>query len=169
MDQQSVFFSILVAICATVLMLMSIQFFIKKFNIKYEKDNKTSLSFSILMSSILIIFFMYLKVALELIENSIELLIYSKTDENTFLAVMQKIATFVGFTFLFTFLSYYIVHKVFNLTFGNRIDSIEIERENTGYFLIKGFVLILLVFSFISIFEHFLRWFAPVIDTPFYH
>ena len=37
MDQQSVFFSILVAICATVLMLMSMQFFIKKFNIKSER------------------------------------------------------------------------------------------------------------------------------------
>ena len=52
---------------------------------------------------------------------------------------------------------------------GNRVDSYEIEKNNIGYFILKGVVLVLLVFSLISIFEHLLRWFAPVVETPFYH
>jgi len=85
------------------------------------------------------------------------------------LAVMEKISVFTGFTYLFTFISYYIVHSLLKLSFGNREDSIEMEKDNKGYFLIKGVVLILLVFSLQTIFEHFLGWFTIKIDTPFYH
>lgn len=169
MDKQSIFFTYLVAIIATALMFMAIQFIAKKLNIKPESEQKINSSYAIWLTSIMITFFMFLKVALDLIENSIELIIYSKTIENTFFAVMQKIAIFTGFTFIFTFLSYFIVNNLLKLTIGNRIDNIEMEKGNIGYFIIKGAALILLVFSIISIFEHFLRWFMPTIDTPFYH
>ena len=47
-------------------------------------------------------FFLLLKVSLEMIENSIEVLIYSATSENTFLAVMEKILVYVGLSFVFS-------------------------------------------------------------------
>ena len=169
MDKQSLFFTSIVAIVATALILMILQFLAKKFKIKTETEQTFNISYSIWISSILITFFLYLKVALELIENSIEIIIYSKTIENTFLAVMEKISVFAGFTYLFTFISYYIVHSLLKLSFGNREDSIEMEKDNKGYFLTKGVVLILLVFSLQTIFEHFLGWFTIKIDTPFYH
>lgn len=169
MDKQSLFFTSIVAIVATALMLMSIQFLAKKLNIKSEKEEKITVSYSIWISSIMISFFLYSKVALGLIENSIELIIYSKTIDNAFIAVMQKIAVFSGFTFLFTFLAYYIVHILLIFIIGKRNESIEMEKENTGYFIIKGVLLILLVFSLITIFEHFLGWFVIKVDTPFYH
>ncbi|HKO78238.1 MAG TPA: hypothetical protein VJU52_13560 [Flavobacterium sp.] len=169
MDQQSLFFTSIVAIVATALMLMLIQFLAKKQNIKSEKEQKISISYSIWIASIMIAFFMLLKVALGFIENSIEVLIYSKTIDNVFIAVMQKIAIFSGFTFLITFLAYYTVHIILSITIGKRNDSLEIERENIGYFIFKGIILILLVFSLITIFEHFLGWFTIKVDTPFYH
>jgi hypothetical protein len=169
MDKQSLFFTSIVAIVATALMLMSIQFLAKKLNIKSEKEQKITVSYSIWASSLVIAFFMFLKVALGLIENSIELIIYSKTIDNAFIAVMQKIAIFSGFSFIFTFLAYYVVHILLTFTLGKRNDGIEMEKENTGYFIIKGVILILFVFSLITIFEHFLGWFVIKVDTPFYH
>ena len=169
MNNQSLFYPCLVAIIATVLMLMVIQFFAKRQNIKSETEEKINTSYAIWISSILIAYFIFLKVAIEQTENAIEIIINPKCVENAFSGVMQRIAINIGFTFIFTFLSYFIVHNVLKLTIGNKIDSIEIEKDNRGYFIIKGIILILLVFSLINIFEHFLRWFAPVVDTPFYH
>lgn len=169
MDKQSLFFTALVGVVATALMLMTVQFLAKRLNIKPENEQKINVSYSIWVASIMIVFFMFLKIALELIENSIELIIHSKTIDNTFLAVMEKIAIFTGFTFLFTFLAYYIIHNISKLLMGNRVDSIEIEKENIGYFIFKGILLILLVFSVTIIFQHFLGWFMPVVETPFYH
>lgn len=169
MNKQSLFFTCLVAVVATALMIMAIQFLAKKLNIKSEIEDKINTSYAIWSASIFITFFMLLKVALEQTENAIEVIIYSKTIENTFLEVMQRIAIFTGFTFFFTFLSFYIVSAIFKFSMGNRVDSYEIEKNNMGYFILKGVVLVLLVFSLISIFEHLLRWFAPVVETPFYH
>ncbi|MTH15666.1 hypothetical protein [Flavobacterium sp. LC2016-01] len=169
MDKQSLFFTCLVAIVSTLLMLMSMQFLAKKLNLKPEEQEKIKISYTIWYVSILITYFLFLKVALELIENSIEIIIYSKLIENTFLISMQKITIFIGFTFFFTFISYFTVEKILQLSFGTRLDTIEIEKENIGYYLIKGILLILFTFSLITIFEHFLKWFLPTIETPFYH
>ena len=169
MNKQSLFFTCLVAVFATVLVLMVIQFLTKRQNIKSETEEKINISYTIWVSSLLIAFFIFLKVALEATENAIEIIINPKCPENAFSGVMQRIAINVGFTFMFTFLSYFIVHNVLKLTMGNRINSIEIEIDNRGYFIIKGIVLILLALSLTTIFEHFLQWFAPVVDTPFYH
>ena len=169
MNKQSLFFTCLVAVVATSLMIMALQFLTKKLKIKPEVEENINTSYTIWSTSIFIAFFIFLKIALEQTENAIEVIIYSKTIENTFLEVMQRIAIFIGFTFFFTFLSYYVVNAIFKLSLGNRIDSYEIDKNNIGYFIIKGVVLILMVFSLITIFEHFLRWFAPVTNTPFFH
>lgn len=169
MDKQSLFFTSIVAIVAISLMLMAIQFLSKKLKIKTELGEKLNLSYSIWFGSLLISFILFLKVALELIENSIELLIADNSINNTFIAVMEKIAIFTGFSFIFTFVAYYIVDTILTFSFGKRVDSIEIEKDNIGYYTIKGLVLLTLVFSIVTVFEHFLRWFAPSVATPFYH
>lgn len=169
MDKQSIFFSCLTAILSTTLMLMIIQYLGKKQNIIIEKEQKINISYSIWLTSFMVAFFILLKVSIEMIENSIELIINSISTDNAFIEVMQKISIFIGFTFVFTFLSYYLVHNVLKLTTGNRIDSIEIQKDNYGYFIIKGLTLIFFVLSIITLFEHFLSWFLPTIETPFYH
>lgn len=169
MDKQSLFFTTIVAIVAISLMLMAIQFLAKKIKIKPEMGDKSNISYSIWFGSLLTSFILFLKVALEFVENAIELLIADRTIDNTFIAVMEKIAIFIGFTFLSTFLAYYIVNTILKYSIGNRTDCIEMDKNNHGYYIIKGIALLSLVFSLLTVFEHFLRWFAPSIETPFYH
>jgi hypothetical protein len=169
MDKQSLFFTTIVAIVAIALMLMAIQFLSKKLNIKTETEEKFNPSYCIWFGTLLISFILFLKVALELVENSIELLIADNSINNTFIAVMEKIAIFTGFSFIFTFVAYYIVNTILKYLIGNRTDSIEMKKGNLGYFIIKGIILLSFVFSIITVFEHFLRWFAPSVATPFYH
>lgn len=169
MDQQSLIFTFLVAIVATALMLMAVQFLAKKQKIQIESEQKINISYSIWISSIMITFFMFLKVALVLIENSIELIIYSKTIETTFMTVMEKIIIFTGFSFISTFLTYFLVHILLSISFGSRLNSIEMEKDNRGYFVIKALILILFTFSVLTLFQNFLEWFTIKIDTPFYH
>jgi hypothetical protein len=113
--------------------------------------------------------FLLLKVALEQIENTIEIVIYSPTIDNTFFVVMQKIFIFIGFTYFFTFLLYFIIDFTVSLTNGMKKEQIEMEQNNTNYFLLKAFIMLALAYSLLNVFEHFLKWFIPVIDTPFYH
>ena len=169
MNQQSLFFSILVAVIATVLMLMAIQFLAKKQNLKSQSENKINISFTIWITAIMTSFFLLLKIAVEKTENAIEIIIFSKTINDTFIQVMQRIAIYTGFTFFFTFVIYYTVHNILKYTMGNRVGSIEMENNNYGYFTIKGVIQILLTIALLTIFDHFLNWFVPVVDTPFYH
>lgn len=169
MDKQSIFFTCIVAIISILIMFKSIKLLAKKSNIKMEQDDEISLAYSIWLSSLLISFMLFLKVALQFIENSIEIIIYSKTIDNTFWAVIQKIALFTGFTFLATFLFYFIINSIIKFFFGARKDFIEIEKNNIAYFLIKGLLYVFLIISILPLFEHFLSWFLPVVNSPFYH
>lgn len=168
MNKQSLFFTFLVAIVAIVIMFQLIQFIAKRRNIKSQNNDRTSLSYTMWFGTFLISFTLYLKIALQQIESSIEFLIYANEIENTFLAVMEKISIFIGFTFVATFLTNYLMTFFINILFGKRIESHEIENENYGYFLIKGLSVIALVIVTIPLFEHFLMWFLPKIETPFY-
>lgn len=168
MDKQSLFFTFLVAILSIVIIFQLIQFFAKRKNIKPENGNKISLAYSVWFSSLFIAFAFHLKIALQQIENSIQFIIYSDEIQNTFLAVIEKIAIFIGFSFIATFLAYYIVNFVTKISFNNREESHEIENENYSYFLLKGTVLIVFVLISLPVFEHFLMWFLPKVETPFY-
>lgn len=169
MNKQSLFFTALVAIIAFIIMLLAIQYLTKKMNIKNDSTEKLNISFSIWVTSLLISFFIFLKLALEQVENSIEIIIKIENIENTFFAVMEKIAILIGFTFLFTFLSLYLIDKSLKFILGNRINHIEIEKENIGYFIVKGTCLILFTYSVSFLFEHFLKWYMPIVETPFYY
>jgi hypothetical protein len=168
MDIQSLFFTFLVAVVSTVIMIQLIQFLAKRNKLVPQENQKLSISFAVWFMSLLIAFSLYLKVALIQVENAIEFLIYANDGKNTFLAVMEKIAIFIGFTFLATFLILFIVNVVFKFSFKNRVDQFEMENDNNGYFLLKGLVLIVLVFITLPVFEHFLMWFLPKIETPFF-
>lgn len=168
MNKQSLFFTFLVALVATFLMFMIIQYLSKKWNFKHDKEGKVNLSYVIWLLSIIIPFFTLLKVALNQVESAIEIIIFSNSIENTFFEVMQKIAIFIGFTFIASFMSYYVVTSMMKLFYGNIKDSQEIENNNIGLFIIKLVLAFLLVFSLLNVFEHFLQWFAPVVDLPFY-
>ena len=120
MNKQSLFFTFLVAIISIVIMFQLVQFLAKRKKIKSENNQKTLISYSIWFGSLLISFSLYLKIALQQIENSIEYLIYANEVENTFLAVMEKISIFIGFTFVATFLALYITNFLTKISFNNK-------------------------------------------------
>lgn len=171
MNKQSLFFTALVALVATMLMLMAIQFLAKRLNIKQSVDNDQnfSLSYFFWFTSLVLPFYMYLKVGLTSLESSIEILISPKCIENALFGTLQRIAINVGFTFLFTFIAYSIVASLLKFTYGSRKDSIEIENNNYVYFIVKALLIFCLVFSTQILFEDLLKWFSPIIDTPFFH
>ena len=168
MDKQSLFFTFLAAFFSLALMFQFIIFFTKRKKIITFNNDKLSVSYAIWFSSILISFAIYLKVALQHIENSIEYIIFADEIENAFLAVMEKIAVFIGFTFLSVVLVYYLVNIISNVTFGKRIEKHEIENENYSYFILKGIAMIIFVLATLPIFEHFTSWFLIKIEIPFY-
>ena len=168
MNKQSLFFTFLVAIITILIAMNLISILAKKRNINISN---TSLNTSSILwyLSILMPFFMLLKVSLEMIENSIEVLIYSATVENTFLAVMEKILIYCGLTFVFSAVVFLVIEKLTTFSLGKRKDSIEIENNNYSYFIFRLSLSTLLVHSLLFIYEYFLRWFLPVVETPFYH
>lgn len=169
MDKQSIFFSGLIAIISLAVMLIVLQYISKRQKISLGLESHINISYAIWISAILISYTFFLKITLDLIENAIEIIINSKTIENTFLAAIEKISIFIGFTFLFTFLSYLITNSILKIFLGSRKLEQEITKNNIGYFLIFGICLLLFTYSIINGFEHFLRWFMPVVTTQIYH
>jgi hypothetical protein len=168
MNKQSLFFTFLVAIITILIAMNLISILAKKRNINIS-NNSLNTSSILWYLSILLPFFMLLKVSLEMIENSIEVLIYSATVENTFLAVMEKILIYTGLSFVFVAIVFLLIEKLLFFSFGKRQDSIEINNNNFSYFILKLSLSTLLIYSLLSVYDHFLRWFLPVVETPFYH
>lgn len=167
MDQQSLFFTFIVAIVALLIELNIISIYANKQKIKSLENNNISLILWHL--NFLIPFFLLLRIALEMIENSIEVLIYSTTVSNTFVAVMEKIFIFSGLVFLFSFLIYFSIEKIVSFFISKKDNVIEIENNNYSYFLFKLSLTVFLTFSLLRIYEDFLKWFLPIVETPFYH
>lgn len=168
MDKQSLFFTVLVGVISLILALGLLQFLTKK-TFKSGLFERTSWSLLLWQFSWLIPFFIFLKPALVATENTIEVVIYSVTIQNTFFYSVSKILLYIGFTFLFTFLINKVVSIIDKFFFTRNNQIIEIENNNIVYFLFKLLLVIGLAFSFITVFEHFLNWFIPSIETPFYH
>ncbi|MEZ4853755.1 hypothetical protein [Flavobacterium sp.] len=168
MNKQSIFFTILVGVISLLLALGLIQFLAQK-TFKLNPHEKPSWSFLIWQSTWLIPFFIFLNSALEITENTIETVIYSNTVQNTFLYSTGKILLYIGFTFLFTLFVNKIVDVIDNFFFSKNNTSIELENNNVVYFTFKLVLVVGLAFSLLTVFEHFLSWFVPSIETPFYH
>ncbi len=168
MNGKSLLFTLIVAIVAFLIMLQLIKFISKRKKILLEHSEKLSVSYALWVGTLLLSFVLYLQIALKQIEYSIEVFLSSKVEENIFLASIEKIAVFIGLTITSTLLSYYLTHFIFNLIYQKRTESYEMENNHIGYFLIKGIGMVTFVIATLSIFEHFLMWFLPEVETPFF-
>ncbi len=166
MNNQSLFFTFLTAIVVLLIAFNLLILYAKKRKIKTENTN---ISLVIWYSTILVPFFLLLKPALNMIENSIELLIFSNSVDNTFISVMEKILIYTGLTFLFTIAIFLLIEKISEYILNKRDVSIEIENNNISYFVFKLIISTLFIYSLLTVYEDFLKWFLPVFNTPFYH
>lgn len=169
MNKQSLFFTVLVGIISLILAIGILQFYSKKIFKTKVSTEKDSWSFLIWQSTWLIPFFMFLKIALEITENTIETVIYSTTIGNTFIFATSKILLYVGITFLFVIMINKIIDIVDKYFFTKNSIEIELENNNITYFIFKLILSIGLSFTLLAVFQHLLNWFIPSIETPFYH
>lgn len=166
MNTSNLIISAIVGIIAIAIFVIAIQFISKKMNLEDEGIFKNS--FTVWIGCSLISFALLLSTSLKAISNAIEVILGIDKPDNT-LTIIEKVALFTGFTFLFFMVVYFIAKFIAAIIFGKRNIKIEIERNNYNYFIVKGIILLVLTFSMLSIFENFLRLFSPIVDTPFYH
>jgi hypothetical protein len=166
MNKQSLFFTFLVAIVVLLIAFNLLILYAKKRKIKTDNTN---ISLVLWYSTILVPLFLLLKPALNMIENSIELLIYADSVNNTFIKVMEIILIYTGLTFVFTIVVHLLTEKISIYILDKRDVSIEIENNNFSYFMFKLLISTLFVYTLLSVYEDFLKWFLPVFNTPFYH
>lgn len=167
MNKQSIFFSCLTGVIATAVMFLSIRRQLTKNQI--SADSNPSTLGALQTVPLLITFFIFLRTGLEQVENTIEILIYDPSIENTFWAVMQKIAIFMGFVFMFTWGFNFITDWLLRLIYGKTDREIEIRNSNIPLFTIRAVCVIFLAYAITPMFQHLLQWFTPVVETPFYH
>ncbi len=155
-----------VGIIAIALFVLVIQFLSKKIN--YEEEGKLKTAFAVWIGFSITSFAILLSSSLKSISNAIEIIMGTNKEDST-IQVIEKIALFTGFTFMGFVVTFFITQFITAIIFGKRTNSIEIERDNYTYFIIKGMILLALTFSLWTVFENLLRLFSPIVETPFYH
>ncbi len=166
MNTPNLIITAIVGIIAIALFVLAIQFISKKIN--YEEEGKLKTAFAIWFGFTAASFSLLLSSSLKTVSSAIEVILGKVNSENT-LPIIEKIALFTGFTFMWFVIIYFITQFITTIILGKRGNSIEIERNNYNYFIVKGIILLSFTFSLITVFENFLRMFFPIVETPFYH
>ncbi|HLO73048.1 MAG TPA: hypothetical protein VK164_03850 [Flavobacterium sp.] len=162
MNTLNLIITTIVGIIAIALFVLAYQFISKKIN--HEEEGKLKTAFAIWIGFSIASFALLLSSALKAVSGAIEVILgIAKTE------IIEKVALFTGFTFMWFVVTYFITQFITAILLGKRTDSIEIDRNNYNYFIIKGIILLAFTFTFLSVFENFLRMFSPVVNTPFYH
>lgn len=164
MNTSNLIITTIVGIVAIALFVLIIQLISKKIN--YEEEGKLKMAFALWVGFLTFSFALLLSNCLKATSNAIEVIGIPKS-ENT-LQIIEKIALFVGFTFVWFVIVYFVIQFISAILLGKRNDNIEIDRNNYGYYIIKGIFFLTLTFSLLSVFENFLRLFSPIVNTPFY-
>ncbi len=166
MNTTNLIVTAIVGIITIALFILAFQFFSKQIN--YEEEGKLKSAFAFWISFSTTSFALLLSSSLKAVSNGIEV-IQSTVKTESMLPIIEKIALFTGFTFLWFSVTYVIALFITAILLGKRTASIEIERNNYNYFIINGVILLAFTLAFLSVFESFLRMFSPIVETPFYH
>lgn len=159
----------LTGITAIAVAVLLLQLLTRKLKVAPDEDNRYNRSYSIWVCSLLLSLVLLFNTAVKLLSNAFEVILADKSIKEPLFPIVEKISVFIGFSFLWFVALLVIANLLSRMVFGKRNDRIEIERDNYIYFIIKGMLLFLLVFTMTSVFENFLRLFMPVMETPFYH
>lgn len=165
MNTSNLIITAIVGIIAIALFILIIQLISKKIN--YEEEGKLKMAFAVWVGFLTFSFALLLSNCLMATSNAIEVILGQPKSENT-LQIIEKIALFVGFTFMWFVIVYFVIKFISSILLGKRNDNIEIDRNNYSYYIIKGIFFLTLTFSLLSVFENFLRLFSPIVNTPFY-
>lgn len=165
MDTLNLIITTSVCIVAIALFVLLVQFFSKKINYVDEINLKTA--FAVWISFLTLSFAIMLSSCLKTISDTIEVLQGISNSDIT-LQIIEKVALYIGFTFIWFVIIYFITQFIMKILLGKRNDNIEIDRNNYSYYIIKGVFFLTLAFCLLPMFENFLRLFSPIVSTPFY-
>lgn len=166
MNTPNLIITAIVGIIIFTLFVLAIQFISRK--ISYEEEGKLKTAFAIWIGFLIASFALLINSVLKAISGAIEVILGQPKTDNTLL-IIQKVALFIGFSFIWFAITYFITQFTTSILLGKRTNSIEIDRNNYNYFFIKGIILLSITYAFLSSFENFLRMFSPIVETPFYH
>lgn len=88
---------------------------------------------------------------------------------NIFFEIIKVCAAYFGLNILWLLVLYFLSISLSSIVFVNRTQQKEMDNNNNCFFIVKGLVLLGLVFSSFSLLENIFRIFIPSISTPIFH
>lgn len=159
---------IISGIFAFALALLLIQYFVKELRKKASTSETLNISFGLWFGSLLLSITLLLSKALSVMNDAIDVLI-SFPKDGMYFEIIKSGSIFIGLAFIWFVVSFFIIKIFSRLIFSSSIDEIEMEQNNSTYFLIKGILFITFILLLLPIFETLLRCFILSVDTPIYH
>lgn len=150
------------------IMLMVVQLLILKLKPKSETDGRIKLSYGIWFLALFISASIITSKAILVLNEALDN-IYKFNAQNTVLQSAKIASFYIGSAMVWFVAWVYIASFLSRIISGKRINSNEMEADNYPYFLIKGVLLIGVIFCLIPVFEIMIRLFIPSIEIPFYH
>ncbi|RZK59189.1 MAG: hypothetical protein EOO91_05850 [Pedobacter sp.] len=155
-------------ILSFILLLFLNYFLTRNFKSKINNDGKLKISFGIWYAAIFLagatIISTIINVVIEVIDNLIKI-----KPEKLYLELIKATSLAVGVGFIWLFLWYLVVSFLTKMIPLKANEIEEMEEDNFGYFLIKGMMLLGLIFSLSSVLSMMLRTLIPNVEIPFYH
>ena len=159
--------SITIVISLIVLLLM-IYLLTKNFKSRIDNDGKLKLSFGIWYSAIFLsganIISSIIQAVFETIDNLIKI-----QPVRLYLEIVKSLSLIVGVAFVWLVIWFFVIKFLTKIIPIRLNEQEEMEDDNFSYFLIKGVILIGVIFSLSSVLSLILRSLIPNVEIPFYH
>ncbi|TKC12765.1 hypothetical protein FA048_03865 [Pedobacter polaris] len=157
------------AIITSFTLLMLINYFLtKNFKSKLNNDGKLKISFAIWYAAMFLaganIISSIISTIFEVIDNLVKI-----QPTKFYFELIKAISLVIGIGFIW-FMLWFLVIKFLSKIIPIKADeNEEMEEDNYGYFLVKGIMLIGLIFSLSPVLSLILRALIPNVEIPFYH
>ncbi|RXR21625.1 hypothetical protein [Flavobacterium stagni] len=169
MDKQSILFSILALIIATIILFIGLSYYSKAKKIRILDDNQLNTSYSVWLLGIILPFFIYSSVSIQLSETTIETIINTDSINDTFFQILYRLVIYFGVAIILSIASFYLIFKIVGIIFGGRSLFVELENSSTGLFIIIIIINVFFSFSILSPIKDFLNWYLPEVMTNYIH
>jgi hypothetical protein len=155
-------------IISFILLLLITSLLTKSFKSKINKDGRLKISFGIWYAAIFLaganIISSIINIVVEVIDNLIKI-----QPPKFYIELVKAISLIVGVGFIWLLVWFFAVKFLTKVMPLKTIDNEEMEDDNFGYFLIKGIMLLSIIFSLSSVLSLILRMLIPNVQIPFYH
>ncbi|SHF52848.1 hypothetical protein SAMN05444377_11185 [Flavobacterium fontis] len=167
MDKQSIFFSILAVIIATIILFVGLSYYTRSRKMQIVDEMQLNKSYLIWLLGIILPFFVYCGASVQASETTIETIIHAKEINDTFFQILYRLVIYFGLAIVLAVSSNYLIFKLFGIIIGGRSLIVELENSNTSLFLVLMLINLFFSFSIINPFKDLLNWYLPQIATNF--